>query len=149
MQQAGDPLPERESAMISHGPDAASPVTNKWARALYLTAGIILTGIGIVGAFLPLLPTTIFLIMAAWCFGRSSPRFEAWLLDHRHFGPPLRAWRSSGAIPRRAKLLAFTGMAAGYAIFYVSASPRLPTAIVVAVVMLGSALYVGTRPDGA
>ncbi|WP_250157310.1 YbaN family protein [Tianweitania aestuarii] len=110
---------------------------------------MILTGIGILGAFLPLLPTTIFLIMAAWCFGRSSPRFEAWLLNHPHFGPSLRAWRVSGAVPRRAKYLAFTGMAAGYAIFYVSAMPRWPTALAVGVAMLGSALYVGTRPDGA
>lgn len=148
MQRSND-LPPHEPSATDAGSVTVVPVTNKWARGLYFTAGIILTGLGIVGAFLPLLPTTIFLIMAAWCFGRSSPRFEAWLLNHRQFGPPLRAWRSSGAIPRRAKLLAFTGMTAGYAIFYVSASPRWTTAVVVAVVMLCSALYVGTRPDGA
>jgi uncharacterized membrane protein YbaN (DUF454 family) len=148
MQQPAD-LPPTEPPASGEGGSAATPVTNKWARGLYLTAGIILTGIGIVGAFLPLLPTTIFLIMAAWCFGRSSPRFEAWLLNHPQFGPPLRAWRSSGAIPRRAKYLAFTGMAAGYAIFYVSAAPRWPAALLVAAVMLCSAIYVGTRPEGA
>ncbi len=142
-------LPPTEPPASHGGPEAIVPVGNKWARGLYFTAGIVLTGIGIVGAFLPWLPTTIFLIMAAWCFGRSSPRFEAWLLNHQQFGPPLRAWRSSGAIPRRAKYLAFTGMAAGYVIFYVSASPRWPTALAVAVVLLCSALYVGTRPDGA
>ena len=135
--------------LASNGDDAATPLTNKWARGLYFAAGIILTGIGIVGAFLPLLPTTIFLIMAAWCFSRSSPRFEAWLLNHPQFGPPLKAWRNSGAIPRRAKYLAFTGMAAGYAVFYLSAEPRWPTALAVAVVIACSAVYVGTRPEGA
>jgi uncharacterized membrane protein YbaN (DUF454 family) len=145
MPEARDLPPRSDRAPAIEGETLL--VTNKWARGLYFTGGIILTGIGIIGAFLPLLPTTIFLIMAAWCFSRSSPRFEAWLLNHRQFGPPLRAWRSSGAIPRRAKYLAFTGMATGYAIFYVSATPRWPTALAVAVVMLASALYVGTRPD--
>ena len=73
-------------------------------RALYLVLGLGFTGLGIAGAFLPLLPTTVFLILAAGCFARSSPRLEAWILGHRRFGPLVRAWRENGAIPRKAKI---------------------------------------------
>ncbi|MGI8906724.1 MAG: YbaN family protein [Candidatus Sumerlaeaceae bacterium] len=75
-------------------------------RVVLFVLGILLTGLGIIGVFLPIMPTTIFLILALPCFARSSPKFEAWLLNHRWFGPSLRAWKSNGAISTRAKVLA-------------------------------------------
>jgi uncharacterized protein len=116
-------------------------------RGLYLVAGIILTGIGILGAFLPLLPTTIFLILAAACFGRSSPRLERYLLEHPRFGPALRDWRRTGAIAPKAKRLAWAGMAAGYGIFLLTADAGFWLSVVVGACMAGCAIYVGTRPD--
>jgi len=147
MQRDGDPSDERPGSDVTEGPGGLS--RSPWVRGAYFAAGVFFTGLGVIGAFLPLLPTTIFLIVAAGCFGRSSPRFEAYLLDHPRFGPPLRAWRRHGAISRRAKLMAFTGMAVGYAVFAYSAAPRWPTALIVGAVMLGSAIYVGTRPESA
>lgn len=102
--------------------------------------------LGVIGAFLPVMPTTIFLILAAWCFGRSSPRLEAWMLDHPHFGAVLRDWREHGAVPRRAKLMACAGMTLGYVLFWIKAQPTAPAALLVAAFMIGSALYVVSRP---
>ncbi|KTW09954.1 membrane protein [Sphingomonas sanguinis] len=115
----------------------------------WLALGVFCVGLGIVGALLPLMPTTIFLILAAGCFARSSPRLEAWLLDHPRFGPTLRAWRRDGAMSRRAKGMACSGMAIGYAIFLLTAHPNAVLAIVVAFVMIGCATYIGTRPNAA
>ncbi|WP_336868957.1 YbaN family protein [Sphingomonas sanguinis] len=113
----------------------------------WLALGVFCVGLGIVGALLPLMPTTIFLILAAGCFARSSPRLEAWLLDHPRFGPTLRAWRRDGAMSRRAKGMACGGMAIGYAIFLLTARPNAILAVVVAFVMIGCATYIGTRPN--
>lgn len=121
---------------------------NRFQQSLYLMAGLALTGIGILGAFLPLLPSTIFFILATFCFARSSPRLEAWLLQHKLFGPPVLAWRDHKAIPRKAKYLAFGGMALGFAIFVTTVQPGVGLLIPVILFFAGSALYVGTRPDG-
>lgn len=117
-------------------------------RWVYLVMGVVLTGIGIIGAFLPVLPTTIFLILAAYFFGRSSPRLEAWILQHKVFGPPVVTWQQNGAIPRRAKYMAFGGMAFGYANFVCFVRPGFWLLALVSVFFAASALYVGTRPDG-
>lgn len=82
-------------------------------RAVYLAVGLLFVALGFIGAFLPVLPTTPFLILAAACFARSSRRLESWLLDHRRFGPTLRGWRESGAIPRKAKMMSLAGTSIG------------------------------------
>lgn len=116
-------------------------------RAVFFVLGISFTGVGVVGAFLPLLPTTVFLILAAACFARSSPRFEAWILDHRQFGPLVRNWREHGVIPPRAKALACGGMALGFAGFWFGAHPRPWLSLVVAVALAACAAFVLTRPS--
>ncbi|GAB2179690.1 YbaN family protein [Dongia sp. agr-C8] len=118
-------------------------------RPAFFAAGSLLVVVGFVGAFLPLLPTTPFLILAAACFARSSPRVEAWLLNHRRFGPVLRAWREHGAIPVKAKLFACAGMSLGYTVFWWSHQPGLPLAAAVAAAMIGIAAYVLSRPSAA
>lgn len=75
-------------------------------RPIYFISGILLTSLGVLGALLPLLPTTIFLILALACFSRSSPRAESWLLEHPRFGGALRAWKEDGCISAKNKALA-------------------------------------------
>lgn len=95
---------------------------------------------------MPLLPTTIFLILAAACFARSSPKLEARILNHPQFGPFVKDWRARGAIPLRGKLFAIGGIAGGYAVFWFAARPEFPLALGVAAVLALIALWIGTRP---
>ncbi|MDI4632216.1 YbaN family protein [Pelomonas sp. V22] len=95
-----------------------------WVRGLWLLAGFAALALGVIGIFVPLLPTTPFVLLAAFCFARGSERCETWLLNHRSFGPMVRNWRERGAIPLRAKQLAWTMMAFGSAM----AAWRLPLA---------------------
>lgn len=68
---------------------------------------VLLAGLGVV---LPLLPTTPFVLVAAWCFARSSPRLHAWLLDSQLFGSILRNWEENRCVPLRAKVTAVVMM---------------------------------------
>ncbi len=121
------------------------PSRSPLQRAVYLCLGLVMVGLGIIGAILPLMPTTIFLILAAWFFSRSSPRLEAYLMNSR-FGGPLRDWRENGAISRKSKMLALTGMSVGYAVFLIASKPSVFLAIAVGASILASAAYVVSRP---
>ncbi|MCA1490609.1 YbaN family protein [Ensifer sp. NBAIM29] len=116
-------------------------------RLILLGLGWAMVGLGIAGIFLPLLPTTPFLLLAAWLFSRSSPRLEQWLFDHPMFGRPLRDWRESGAISRGAKFLAIALMAVGFLIFWLRVEPSVPAAAIVAMIMIAAGLFIVSRPE--
>ena len=115
-------------------------------RIVYFSLGWVMVALGVIGLVMPLMPGVVFLIIAAWCFARSSPRLEGWLLDHPTLGKPLRDWRASGAIPPSGKAMACAGMAFGFAVFWYSVNPSLPVAAAVAAVFLACAAYVVSRP---
>lgn len=115
-------------------------------RLIYMLAGLLMTAVGIVGIFLPLLPTTPFLLIAVWCFSRSSPRLEHWLLSHRTLGPPLANWRREGAISARTKFVAISLIVASYGFFYYRTQPSLLLATVVGLILSASAFFILTRP---
>ena len=80
-------------------------------RPIWLVAGLALTGLAVLGALLPVMPSTVFALGAAACFARSSPRLESWLLRQPTIGPAVVAWRVEGAIPTSAKRVALASMA--------------------------------------
>jgi len=75
-------------------------------KPIYNAAGVLALLLGILGLFLPLLPTTPFLLLASWCFARGSERLHRWLLSHRVFGAYLRNFEAGRGIPLKAKILA-------------------------------------------
>ncbi len=120
---------------------------NGTKRTVYFVLGWLMMALGFIGLLLPVMPTTIFLILAAWCFGRSSPRFEKWLLEHPVFGPTLVQWRRYGAVPRRVKWIACGGMVFGYGTFVYFARPAPLLGVAVALFFIACAVYVVTRPS--
>lgn len=87
-------------------------MTRTLLRPLWLLAGFASLVLGVIGIFLPLLPTTPFVLLAAFCFSRGSARLEAWMLGHPRLGPLIRDWRATRAVPLRAKQFASVMMAA-------------------------------------
>lgn len=115
-------------------------------RWLWSVIGILSTGCGIAGAVLPLVPTTPFLLLAAFAFARSSPRLHGWLLDHRHFGPLIANWQQHGSIDRKAKFTAVGVMIPmlGLTWYWGAASWLL---VVQAAGLAVVATWILTRPD--
>lgn len=85
-------------------------------RLVFAGLGTLFVVLGVLGIFLPVLPTTPFLLLAAACYARASRRVFHWLLAHRHFGPLIREWREHCAMPYRAKRRALWLIALSFAI---------------------------------
>ena len=77
----------------------------KWVRTLLITVGTLSVGLGILGIFVPVLPTTPFLLLAAACYARSSQRFYDWLLNNKYFGNYIRNYQQRKAVPLKVKVL--------------------------------------------
>jgi len=117
-------------------------------RGLWTTLGIVAAALGLVGLALPVMPTVPFMIVAAFAFGRGSPRLRRWTIEHRTFGPPVRRWEEDGAISRRHKAYAAIGMAGSMGLGLFLGLPGL--ALAAQAICLGGALiFVLTRPHGS
>lgn len=119
---------------------------NNRTRHLYLALGWVCVGLGVVGAFLPLMPTTVFLLIAAWAFSRSSARWHRWLREHNRFGEVIRAWEEHHAMPRRAKRIAFLALAVSYAFTAYVFGPLSWAAIAGGICITGVAIYIAHIP---
>lgn len=108
--------------------------------------GIAAVGIALAGVVLPVLPTTPFLLIAAWAFAHSSPRLDAWLRAHPHLGRPLAAWEDRRAIPRRAKAVAGVSLPAGWLLLWSGGAP-VGISVAAGAVMLAAGVWILTRPS--
>ena len=115
-------------------------------RRLYLAVGWLCVGLGLVGAFVPLMPTTVFMLIAAWAFSRSSTRWHRWLREHARFGEAVRGWEDHHAMPKRAKRLAFAALAVSYAVTAYLFGPLSWAAIIGGVCIAGVAIYIAHIP---
>ncbi len=95
--------------------------TKTW---LWLALGHLAFAVGVVGIFVPLLPTAPFVIVAAYCYSKGSKRFEAWIINHPKLGPAVILWRSHRMIPLKAKIFA-TSMT-GISVLWVGFLPQIP-----------------------
>lgn len=115
-------------------------------RAIWLFSGILALVFGVIGIVLPLLPTVPFLLLAAFCFARSSEKLHNWLVAHPKLGPPIDDWNSRGAIGRQGKIAATLSIAAAFSISILLGVK--PFVIVVQAVTLGCVLlFIWTRPN--
>jgi len=78
--------------------------SSRFTRGILITAGTFFVGLGVLGIFLPLLPTTPFLLLAAACYARSSKRFYNWLLNNKWFGNYIKNYREKKGVPLKVKL---------------------------------------------
>lgn len=117
-------------------------------RYLLLVFAWLCVVLAIIGAILPGMPTTVFVLMAAWAAARSSPRFSHWLENHRLFGSMIRDWRAGGYVSRRAKWSAGITMAVSIAILFLTPTPRI-VAISATVIMLVILVWLCCRPERA
>lgn len=106
---------------MAHATMSAPQQTRRWLRPLYLLLGLVSLGVALVGIFLPLIPTTGPILLAAFFFGRSSERLHRWLIEHPRFGRFISDFQEGRGIPLRGKVLAVTAMtlAFGYATVFV------------------------------
>jgi uncharacterized membrane protein YbaN (DUF454 family) len=115
-------------------------------RLALLGLGYLCLALAAIGAVLPLMPTTVFLIIAAWAFGRASPALRAKLLNHPRFGPALRAWQAHGVIGRPAKRAALAAMALSWVLLAVTVRD-VTASTITGGCLLAVALFITTRPS--
>ena len=118
----------------------------RFSFPIWTFAGLSALGLGILGIFLPILPTTPLVLLAAFCFGKGSPRLHTWLTTHKRFGPMIEDWNRAGAIPRKGKRAAIFGMTAALGLSLLVGVPFYVIAIQI-VCMGGAAIFILTRPD--
>lgn len=115
-------------------------------RALWIALAYAALGLGVIGIFVPGLPTTPFILVAAWAAAKSSRRLHQWLLDHRLFGPMVRDWQARGAVSRKAKRMAVLMMSLCAVLMFATA-PKWWMAATGTACMAVVAIWLWRRPE--
>ncbi|MDO4997652.1 MAG: YbaN family protein [Neisseria sp.] len=116
-------------------------------RSVFGVLGALALILGIIGLFLPVMPTTPFILLAAACWAKASPRFHAWLRNHPRFGVMVQNWESGRIVPRRAKYLAFTMMTASCVFLWFTMLERWYLPAAATLICLATALWMWRLPE--
>jgi len=115
-------------------------------KILYISLGLICVGFGMLGAVLPVLPTTPFLLVALWLFARSSERFHRWLYHHPVFGKTLQNWEQHQVITTPVKVIAVTSMFASMTYVIMFKQPPYYAAVPLVILISLTAWYILSKP---
>lgn len=134
---------------IEHAAEAPATQLSLPMRTLLLIGGTLALGLGVLGVVLPLLPTTPFVLLAAGCYVRSSPRAYGWIRRHPYLGPICRSGREGRYLPARAKWIAISVTAISFGVTFLLAPPswwcRAPV-VVLGALVVGWLVRLPTRP---
>lgn len=115
-------------------------------RIIWLILGLISFAIGVVGIFLPLLPTVPLMLLAAFFFARSSEHLHSWLINHPRFGPSILDWQERRAISKRAKIAASISIALAFGIS-IAIGLRPMLLAIQGVTLIAVSIFIWTRPN--
>lgn len=116
-------------------------------RIIYITIAFISLGLGFLGAFLPILPTTPFAILSAYLFSKSSPRLHAWILKSPLLGPLIQQWEQHGIIRLRAKIFSTVMIVPLFAYTLIFVNVHLVVKIIVTLIGISVLTFIWTRPS--
>ncbi len=122
------------------------PHRSRVVRGTFIVLGFLSVGLGTAGTVLPVLPTTPFILLAAFFFARSSPRFDAWLVNHRLFGSLVRDWRAGRGLSVRAKTISLVAIAVTFTTTIVFAIDATWLRILLVVIALSVSTYLIRLP---
>ncbi len=121
-------------------------VKNPVLRALLIALGFVSVATAVAGLFLPVIPTTGPVLLAGFAFSRSSERFDAWLVNHRWFGPIICDWRAGLGFSMRAKVIAVVAIIASFTFTLTKAITNTGGRMAMIVLALAISAYVVSRP---
>ncbi|MET0090380.1 MAG: YbaN family protein [Candidatus Thiodiazotropha sp.] len=120
---------------------------NSAVRGGLMALGWLLFALGLIGIFLPVLPTTVFWIGAVWCWSRSAPHLTRRILAHPHFGEPVRLFLEQGKMSRQGKGWAFAGMTLGFFLLQWLGQPGIWLSTGMGLVLVLVAVWLWRRPE--
>ncbi|MEJ2455084.1 MAG: YbaN family protein [Candidatus Thiodiazotropha sp.] len=127
----------------------SDPQSTRKSQPWLLAAGWVLFALGVVGIFLPVMPTTVFWIGAVWCWSRSAPHLTQRILSHPRFGQPVHLFVSHGMMTRSGKWLAIGGIVAGYLLLHLLGHPVWPVSLLLGLTLALIAAWLWRRPEPA
>jgi uncharacterized membrane protein YbaN (DUF454 family) len=126
--------------------EPAQVVSSRIGRAVYAALGFLSLGLGIAGYIVPLLPGTVFLLLATFFFFKSNERMYNWVLNDPRFGPLIRNYRAGYGIPRRIKVLAIVMVVISFAVSVLFVADGVVTRSVLIACAAGVSAFILTRP---